>query len=356
MVACEICDNWFHLRCVGLREDDELPKNFMCSDCVAEGFIGSASEDWIMEAAEHGPAEKVLPKRQRRIGKPAAQRKSSDKTLPKGDAVVRGKVRDKLTEALSGSEGAANSKAAEEAAGRVEEALLRCYEGTGPDYKKKARDLAFNFADSLNSSLRVSVVRGATAAEEVVQMSNTELANEQTRIHAAAIEREKVRQSRKHHVKLDQSTMDKDGTVHWVEAEPGDGDDAADNRPGAPIAGAVAAVATEATAVAAAYTATEEETVLEDMRSQGFPSALEDIAADADEKTPTATPTSPHLLDLAPPADATADLLSQEQRLLAQIAALQPDVVSKLPAAQRKQFEDIVRQRRRQQQQQGGEQ
>ena len=138
MVACEICDNWFHLRCVGLREDDELPKNFMCSDCVAEGFIGSASEDWIMEAAEHGPAEKVLPKRQRRIGKPAAQRKSSDKTLPKGDAVVRGKVRDKLTEALSGSEGAANSKAAEEAAGRVEEALLRCYEGTGPDYKKKS--------------------------------------------------------------------------------------------------------------------------------------------------------------------------------------------------------------------------
>ena len=193
-------------------------------------------------------------------------------------------------------------------------------------------------------------------------MSNTELANEQTRIHAAAIEREKVRQSRKHHVKLDQSTMDKDGTVHWVEAEPGDGDgdDAADNRPGAPIAGAVATVATVATAIAAAYTATEEATALEDMRSQGFPSALEDIAADADEKTPTAAPTSPHLLDLAPPADATADLLSQEQRLLAQIAALQPDVVSKLPAAQRKQFEDIVRQRRRrqqqQQQQQGGEQ
>ena len=333
MVACEICDNWFHLRCVGLREDDELPKNFMCRDCVAEGFIGSSSEDWIMEAAEHGPAEKLQPKRQRRTVKPAAQRKSSDKTLPKGDAVVRGKVREKLTEALSGSEGAANSKAAEEAAGWVEEALLRCYEGTGPDYKKKARDLAFNLADSLNSSLRMSVVRGTIAAEQVVRMSNSELANEQTRIHAAAIEREKVRQSRKHRVKIDQSTMDKDGTVRWIEAEPDDGNDDANNRPDAPIAGAAA------TAIDAA---TADDT------------AVADTAADADEKAPTATPTSSHLADLAPSADASADLLSLEQRLLDQIAALQPDVVSKLPAAQRKQFEDIVRQRWLQQQ--GGEQ
>ncbi len=307
MVACEICDNWFHLRCVGLREDATLPKNFMCRDCVAEGFIGSASEDWIMEAAEHGPPEPDEPKRQRRIVKPAAQPKSSKKKLPKGDAVVRGKVRDKITEALSGSGDAVQSKDAEEAAVRVEEALLRCYGGTGPDYKKKARDLAFNFADSLNASLRWSVVQGAIAAEQVVRMSNTELANEQTRIQAAAIEREKVRQSQKHHIKLDQSTMDRDGTVHWVEAEAGD-DTAADGRP-------------DATSTAAP--------------------AAEAVGAAASEKTPTPASATTEPLE-------AAKLRSQEQRLLDQIAALPPDVVSKLPAAQREQFEEIVRQQQQQ--------
>eukprot|EP01043_Picozoa_sp_COSAG02_P022758 COSAG02_NODE_1192_length_13974_cov_16.770378_5_plen_322_part_00 len=321
MVACEICDNWFHLRCVGLREDDTLPKNFMCRDCVAEGFIGSASEDWIMEATEHG-LEPDEPKRQRRIMKTAAHPESSKTKLPKGDLVVRGKVREKLTEALSGSGDAVQSKGVEEAGARVEEALLRSYGGTGPEYKKKARDLAFNFADSLNVSLRMSVVQGAIAAEQVVRMSNTELANEQTRIQAAAIEREKVRQSQKHHAKLDQSTMDRDGTVHWVEAEAGDDTDG-DSVPDT-ILTSTAVQAAPAVGDAGGATAL----------------AAGAVGAGANEKSLSGTPTEP--LE-------TAKLRSQEQRLLDQIAALPPDVVAKLPAAQRKQFDEIVQQQQQQQ-------
>ena len=47
---------------------------------------------------------------------------------------------------------------------------------------------------SVGGWLDVCVVRGEIVAEQVVRMSNTELANEQTRVQAAAIEREKVRQ------------------------------------------------------------------------------------------------------------------------------------------------------------------
>ena len=53
----------------------------------------------------------------------------------------------------------------------------------------------------------------AIAAEQLVRMSSTQLANEQARLKAEAIEQEKVRTSLKHKSQIDMATMDRDGTA-----------------------------------------------------------------------------------------------------------------------------------------------
>lgn len=310
MVACEICDNWFHLPCVGLRRTASLPKNFMCRDCVAEGFIGSAGGDWFMEGAAEPEPTKRRKVAKADVAAAKKEKKKPAKAQPKGDAAIRSKVRSKLAEALSGTGDAAvaDSAESEAAAERVEEALLQCFGGTGTDYKTKARDLAFNLADALNSSLRLSVVRGETPAGDLVRMSNTELANEQKKIEAWKIEAEKLRLSQKHHSKLDQSTMDKDGTVHWTEAP-----------------------ADEVAAPAAATTA-------------AGPAVGPAAAAPAAAVAPRPAAAAAAAPAAAAPAGAAVDLRTQEQRLIDQIAALPADVVAQLPPARRAQFEAILRQ------------
>ena len=49
-VACEICDQWYHVECVGLSGDTATePTKFMCRNCAKEGFLGSAGDGWFIE-------------------------------------------------------------------------------------------------------------------------------------------------------------------------------------------------------------------------------------------------------------------------------------------------------------------
>ena len=334
-IACEICDNWFHPACVGLGERESLntlPKNFMCRTCQSEGFLGSSGEGWYLESTSP-PAKK-----QKKAAAPS-KKKQKKRKLPKGDEVVRSKVRAKLTEALSVGLAAERKAEAEGAATRAEEAMLILFAGTGADYKAKARELSFNLKDKLNENLRRSVLDGSIAAEQLVRMSSTQLANEQARLKAEAIEQEKVRTSLKHKSQIDMATMDRDGTVHWKEAAAEQEGDA-----GGTAGAAAAAAAAKVTAPAAATI-----------------SAAAPAAVPAAAKAPTAAPAAaappqPSRSQPAAPAASAAPaaaattaaaasprtLRTQEELLMEQIAALPPEVVASLPLAQRQQFEKIV--------------
>ena len=334
-IACEICDNWFHPACVGLGERESLntlPKNFMCRTCQSEGFLGSSGEGWYLESTSP-PAKK-----QKKAAAPS-KKKQKKRKLPKGDEVVRSKVRAKLTEALSVGLAAERKAEAEGAATRAEEAMLILFAGTGADYKAKARELSFNLKDELNENLRRSVLDGSIAAEQLVRMSSTQLANEQARLKAEAIEQEKVRTSLKHKSQIDMATMDRDGTVHWKEAAAEQEGDA-----GGTAGAAAPAAAAKVTAPAAATI-----------------SAAAPAAVPAAAKAPTAAPAAaappqPSRSQPAAPAASAAPaaaattaaaasprtLRTQEELLMEQIAALPPEVVASLPLAQRQQFEKIV--------------
>ena len=334
-IACEICDNWFHPACVGLGERESLntlPKNFMCRTCQSEGFLGSSGEGWYLESTSP-PAKK-----QKAAAAPS-KKKQKKRKLPKGDEVVRSKVRAKLTEALSVGLAAERKAEAEGAATRAEEAMLILFAGTGADYKAKARELSFNLKDALNENLRRSVLNGSIAAEQLVRMSSTQLANEQARLKAEAIEQEKVRTSLKHKSQIDMATMDRDGTVHWKEAAAEQEGDA-----GAAAGAAAAAAPAKVTAPAAATTPAAAPAAVP--AAAKAPAAAP--AAAAPPQPSRSQPAAP-AASAAPAAAATTaaaasprTLRTQEELLMEQIAALPPEVVASLPLAQRQQFEKIV--------------
>ena len=63
-LACDICDNWFHLNCVGVpKQAAKRIQNFMCKTCKEDGFLGSAEVAWAVEGEldlavlAAGPAE-----------------------------------------------------------------------------------------------------------------------------------------------------------------------------------------------------------------------------------------------------------------------------------------------------------
>ena len=56
MVACDICDQWFHVQCCGLAKEqsEKIAGSFMCKGCHAEGFMGGGA-DWYIEPADSKP-------------------------------------------------------------------------------------------------------------------------------------------------------------------------------------------------------------------------------------------------------------------------------------------------------------
>jgi hypothetical protein len=258
MIACDVCDQWYHYDCVGItKRDASRVKHFMCRNCQADGFLGSAGENWYIEpevatAAVATDKKKELPttaaQKQRkrpqehtkkRVAATAAtkqQTAAAVATQPKkkmggprtpADVAltgIRAKVRDKLADALAVDvdAGVAEHESAQPfktLAGGIEDALVDICGGTTSDYKTRARNLSFNVSDPLNGTLRQSLLTGIISPAQLVRMSNAEMANEQAKLAREAIEKEKVEESL--HVKLDvdQAEMDRDGTVHWVPVE-----------------------------------------------------------------------------------------------------------------------------------------
>lgn len=187
MIACEICGNWFHFDCVGVADDQvKKVKNFMCRNCQADGFLGSAGEEWFLEpmpAAPVGPAAKKAkvtqpsakpkpkPKRQpEKAAKSALEaaakeaQAATQKRKPKSEKMsaedtLRGKVRAKLLDALraqGGEDDVADSDATTDVDCGIEAALFELCGGISTDYKTRARNLAFNLSDKLNHRLRHS--------------------------------------------------------------------------------------------------------------------------------------------------------------------------------------------------------
>ncbi|KAA8498127.1 Transcription elongation factor TFIIS [Porphyridium purpureum] len=68
---------------------------------------------------------------------------------------------------------------AKHVAERIECAVYAKYQQSIDEYKDKCRELNFNLRDPLNAELRQKVLQGALSAEELVNMSSDELANEQ---------------------------------------------------------------------------------------------------------------------------------------------------------------------------------
>ena len=55
-IACDICDQWFHVQCCGLAKEqsEKIAGSFMCKGCHAEGFMGGGA-DWYIEPADSKP-------------------------------------------------------------------------------------------------------------------------------------------------------------------------------------------------------------------------------------------------------------------------------------------------------------
>lgn len=103
---------------------------------------------------------------------------------------MRDRVRGLLATALyREDEGHVESKAEADAVGvEIEVAMYDAYKEVNQDYKMKARELKFNFADDKNKDLRGHVLTRGLSAEDVVKMSSKELANaevkeERTKLH-----------------------------------------------------------------------------------------------------------------------------------------------------------------------------
>lgn len=97
---------------------------------------------------------------------------------PTGDS-KRDKVRKLLADALHREDEAFVTRGeADIVANAIEEAMHAKFQGTGPDYRTKYRDLSFNFKDDKNGKLRRSVLNRRIALDKLLDMSHDQLAND----------------------------------------------------------------------------------------------------------------------------------------------------------------------------------
>eukprot|EP01048_Picozoa_sp_COSAG05_P002404 COSAG05_NODE_98_length_19441_cov_32.923327_7_plen_504_part_00 len=397
MLACEICNNWFHFDCVGVEADQvKKVKNFMCRNCQADGFLGSAGEKWFLEPkpdpAAAPPKKEHPPKKKPRVAAPAPvpapklkpkpkpnpnpkpkakaapksePRKAAAKQPATAEDTLRGKVRAKILEALRPQGATEEAETADAAKAMdvevaIEEELFMLCGGKGitSDYKTRARNLAFNLSDKLNLRLRHSARTGELLPSQLVRMSNADLANEQAKLERAAIAEQKVAQSKKARLKVDQATMDRDGTVHWQEAIEEDG--VADNDPSQPepaagmqvdateprleddsmlspgLAGSanVTAAASAGAAQAAPRTATRE-----DVPVNGGASPVSAPASGlGGGATSTTAASAEGTSSTGGSGTAAAPLAAQEAAIIQQILSLPPEAVRNLPPAFQAQY------------------
>lgn len=90
---------------------------------------------------------------------------------------MRDKVRDLLAKALQ-TDKAPESDAVVVAAA-IEEAMFKKFEGNGPPYKTKYRELSFNLKDPKNGKLRAAILARELVPSVLVEMSSGQLANEE---------------------------------------------------------------------------------------------------------------------------------------------------------------------------------
>lgn len=97
---------------------------------------------------------------------------------PTGDS-RRDKVRKLLSEALHKEDEAFVTKAeADLVAYAIEAQMVVKFEGSGPGYRSKYRDLSFNFKDIKNGNLRQRVLTRQIRLARLLEMSHDDLANE----------------------------------------------------------------------------------------------------------------------------------------------------------------------------------
>ena len=93
------------------------------------------------------------------------------------DDPMRNKARGLLKKSLCTDD--ANAEGAETVAAAIEEAMFNMFEGSGPLYKQKYRNLNFNLMDKKNTSLRVAVLSRDIPPSCLLNITSEELANEE---------------------------------------------------------------------------------------------------------------------------------------------------------------------------------
>ncbi|KAK4538780.1 hypothetical protein CDCA_CDCA20G4805 [Cyanidium caldarium] len=221
MVQCDLCEDWFHPRCVGMpRAEIEQLDVFVCGDCQAEhsGEQSAAAKRAIVEQfqREHRQwQERQRQARQQRRTAPGEDQAEgghsrgtngsepsvADAPSPHNEAPSPSRKRPRrerpaqapLSVAVAPSAAAiaeARTKARQllaqvlhaQLAESIEHALYLCLgERVNDEYRQRLRNLVSNLRDGRNPELRQAVLRGDIAPEALCRMNSDELASEQMR-------------------------------------------------------------------------------------------------------------------------------------------------------------------------------
>ena len=221
MVQCDLCEDWFHPRCVGTpRAEIEQLEVFVCGDCQAEhsGEQSAAAKRAAVEQfqREHRRwQERQRQARQQRRAAPGedqaegghgrgtngAKATAAAALSPHSEAPAPSRKRPRrerpaqapLSVAAAPSAAAiaeARTKARRllaqvlhaQLAESIEHALYLCLgERVNDEYRQRLRNLVSNLRDGRNPELRQAVLRGDIAPEALCRMNSDELASEQMR-------------------------------------------------------------------------------------------------------------------------------------------------------------------------------
>eukprot|EP01125_Pyxidicula_operculata_P000118 TRINITY_DN1016_c1_g1_i3.p2 TRINITY_DN1016_c1_g1~~TRINITY_DN1016_c1_g1_i3.p2 ORF type:complete len:961 (-),score=260.57 TRINITY_DN1016_c1_g1_i3:283-3165(-) len=224
MICCDICSDWFHGRCVGIRErDGKQIDKYVCPVCTETGK-GSTTYKGIKRSG--GEVEEPEAKRQRllneeekrkkdierrkRIDEEQARRREeiqrqrkleeaerlleiaeSKKRLEQEEKSKRAAIQQNLKQSLDAGFASDQKeeplpdsvlptlKSSQQTSIDIEEALYKQYNGYSKEYLAKYRMLAFNLRDKKNKSLRLRIFSGELSETELVRMDSQQLASKE---------------------------------------------------------------------------------------------------------------------------------------------------------------------------------